>query len=52
MLFEWRKEKLGGSSAALADGILIARNARIEDEPQPKTPVIVAFSDEGKLSVN
>ncbi len=46
------KEKLGGSSAALADGILIARNAMIGDEPQPKTPVIVAFSDEGKLSVN
>jgi len=45
------KEKLGGLSAALADGILIVRNARIEDEPEPQTPVIIAFSDEGKLSL-
>ena len=45
------KEKLGGSSAALADGILIVNNARIGDELQPKTPIIIAFSDNGEKSV-
>jgi len=43
------KEKLGGSSGAIASGILIVQNALAEDNLQPATPVIIAFSDEGKL---
>ena len=46
------KEKLGGSSGALADGILIVHNQLAEDNLNPETPMIIAFSDEGKLSVN
>jgi len=46
------KEKLGGSSGALADGILIVPNRLVEDNLKPETPVMIAFSDDGKLSVN
>lgn len=42
------KEKIGGSSGALADGILIVHNQLAEDNPNPSTPVIIAFSDDGK----
>ena len=42
------KEKLGGSSGALANGILIVHNKMAEDNFKPNTPVIIAFSDEGK----
>ena len=45
------KEKLGGSSGALANGILIVPNRLIEDNFKPSTPVIIAFSDEGKESL-
>lgn len=43
------KEKIGGSSATLANGILIVQNDLAEDNLQPSTPIIIAFSDEGKL---
>ena len=46
------KQKLGGSSAALAEGILFVNNKLVEDNLQPSTPVIIAFSDEGKLSLD
>lgn len=46
------KEKLGGSSPALASGILVVYNALAEDNLKPNTPVIIAFSDEGKLSLD
>lgn len=46
----WR-EKLGGSSGALADGILIVHNKLAEDNLKPNTPIVIAFSDEGKLSL-
>ncbi len=45
------KENLGGSSGALADGILIVHNRLAEENLKPATPVIIAFSDEGKLSL-
>jgi len=45
------KEKLGGSSGALANGILIVPNRLIENNFKPSTPVIIAFSDEGKESL-
>lgn len=45
------KEKLGGSSGALANGILIVPNKLVEDNLKPETPVIIAFSNEGKLSL-
>jgi len=45
------KEKLGGASGALAEGILIAQNKLVEENFKPETPVIIAFSDEGKDSL-
>ena len=45
------KEKFGKSSAALASGILIVHNALAEDNLNPNTPIIIAFSDEGKDSL-
>ncbi|MBI2546385.1 PQQ-binding-like beta-propeller repeat protein [Candidatus Woesearchaeota archaeon] len=45
------KEKLGGSSGTLVNGILIVPNRLIEDNFKPSTPVIIAFSDEGKESL-
>ena len=37
------KEKLGGSSGALAEGILIVQNKLADEEFKPETPVIIAF---------
>ena len=45
------KEKLGGSSGALAQEILIVHNRLAEDNFKPSTPVIIAFSDDGKDSL-
>ncbi|HLD43749.1 MAG TPA: PQQ-binding-like beta-propeller repeat protein [Candidatus Nanoarchaeia archaeon] len=45
------KEKLGGSSAALANGILIVPNRLVEDNFKPSTPAIIAFSDGGEESL-
>ncbi|MBS3122266.1 PQQ-binding-like beta-propeller repeat protein [Candidatus Woesearchaeota archaeon] len=45
------KEKLGGSSGTLANGILIVSNRLAEDNLKPNTPIIIAFSDEGKESL-
>lgn len=45
------KERLGGSSGALASGILIVQNRLIDDSPQPQTAAVVAFSDEGEFSL-
>ena len=44
------KEKLGGSSGALAEGILIVQNKLAEEELKPETPVIIAFSDKGSVT--
>lgn len=46
------KEKLGSPSAALADGILIVQNTLAEANMQLETPIFIAFSDEGKLSIS
>ncbi len=45
------KEKLGGSSGTLANGILIVHNKLAEENLKPETPIIIAFSDEGIESV-
>ncbi len=45
------KEKLGGSSGTLANGILIVHNKLAEENLKPETPIIIAFSDEGKESL-
>ncbi|MEK6969018.1 MAG: PQQ-binding-like beta-propeller repeat protein [Nanoarchaeota archaeon] len=41
------KEKLGESSGALAEGILIVHNKLAGEELKLETPLIMAFSDEG-----
>jgi outer membrane protein assembly factor BamB len=46
------QEKLGGPSAALANGILIVPNSLAgENTGDPETPVLVAFATEGQTSL-
>ena len=47
------QEKLGGPSAALANGILVVPNALAgENVGDPQTPVLVAFAAEGQTALN